>query len=68
MEKLHIFRISTEFRIRQLKNPHYSKIRPHKIKIEHVSNCIPLSKYFKLIILANIITVQVNNITVSKMP
>ena len=33
-----------------------------------MNNCTPFSKYCKIIILGNVITVQVNNITVSKMP
>ena len=31
---------------------------PHAIKIQHSSNCIPFSKYCKVTILTNVITVQ----------
>ena len=44
-----------------------SLIMPRKIKIQHVSNCIPFSKYCNIAILANVITEQANNTTVSKM-
>ena len=40
---------------------------PHTIKIQHASNCIQFSKYCTIAIIATVITVQVNNITVSKM-
>ena len=46
----------------------FSEIMLHKIKIHHASNCIPFSKYCKIAILANVITVQAYNITVSEMP
>ena len=39
---------------------------PHIIKIQHASNCIPFSKYCKISILANGISMQVYNITLSE--
>ena len=44
-----------------------SKTMPDTLKIQHASNCIQFSKYWKIAILANIITVQAYNTTVSKM-
>ena len=38
------------------------------MKIQHASNFIPFSKYFKIAILAKVLNVQANNITVSKTP
>ena len=37
-------------------------------KIQHSSNCIPFSEYCKIAIPTNAITVQANNITISKLP
>ena len=50
-----------------LKTSIRSILMPHTIKIQHASNCIPFSKYCKIAILENGITVQVYNTTLSKM-
>ena len=41
---------------------------PHTIKKQHTSNSFPHSKSCEIAFLANIVTVQANNITVGKMP
>ena len=69
MEKFHLIRLDNNLtKNRTVEKFLISKIVPHTIKIQYASNCIPFSKYCKIVILANVITVQVNNITVNKMP
>ena len=53
---------------RRVEKFHFSKIMHHTIKIQHASNCIPLLKFCKIVILADVVNVQANSITVRKMP
>ena len=41
---------------------------PHTIKAQPASNRIPFSEYCKIAILADVLTVQANNITVTPFP
>ena len=42
-----------------MSNYYISKTKPHTIKIQYASNCVPFSNYCKIAILANIIDVTV---------
>ena len=58
--KIADIQIIAKFCTGQLTNDWF--VMSHTIKMQHTINCIPFSKYCQFVVIANVITVQANNI------